>query len=273
MTKAFEVMTRFLATCAPEAPVSEVASTMRDRDIGTVLVVKDGELRGIITDRDLAVRAVAENDSFGKEPISRYMTEQVHTGHADWSLEHVSDYMAKHQIRRLPIVEEGQLTGIVSLGDVARNGVKKQKVADSLREISEPTTAGKILARAGAGRMLASVLLAASAAATFAILSANHAVPFRRKKPAVRELYDTAQRFRRTKPPVKALYEKAQQLRHMKPPAKVLYEKAQQRLSGARKQLSKNGSPEPVREMRKVGERLGARLGSKLDDLFAQLSM
>ncbi len=62
MLKAYEVMTHPLATCAPEASVTDVAATMRDRDIGDVLIVEDGKLHGIVTDRDLALQALTGQD-------------------------------------------------------------------------------------------------------------------------------------------------------------------------------------------------------------------
>lgn len=236
MTKALEVMTRSLATCTPETAVGEVALTMRDRDIGTVLVIKDGDLKGIVTDRDLVVRALAERDEMARAPVSRYMSEQVHTGEADWSLEKVSEYMAKHQIRRLPIMENGQVTGIVSLGDVARYGAKKQKVAETLREVSEPAPQ-HMLERVASPRALAGLAVAASAATAVALLMANGAIPFRRRKPRVREFYDAAQ----------------------------------ERLHSARERLGVPAARKPMRQVREVSELVGQRLGSTVEDLLAQL--
>jgi len=68
MLKAYEVMTHPLAVCAPDASVTDVAATMRDRDIGDVLIVEDGKLRGIVTDRDLTLQALTGQDDPGKPP-------------------------------------------------------------------------------------------------------------------------------------------------------------------------------------------------------------
>ena len=136
MRKASDVMTRSLTTCAPNTPVSEVAAMMRDRDIGDVLVVDHGQLRGIVTDRDLAVQALTGSESPQQSPVRKYMSKSVVTGHPDWRLDKVAGVMARHQIRRLPIVRDGQVAGIVSLGDVARHSEKKQTVAQSLEAIS-----------------------------------------------------------------------------------------------------------------------------------------
>src|SRR3972149_1955931 len=122
MLKAHEVMTNALATCAPDASVAHVAAIMRDRDIGDVLIVEDGKLRGIVTDRDLTLQALTGQDDPKQTPIRKYMSTKVVTGEPAWDLEQVASVMAKHQIRHLPIVQDGKLVGIVSLGDVARRG-------------------------------------------------------------------------------------------------------------------------------------------------------
>lgn len=192
MTKVFEVMTRSLATCSPDARVTDVASTMRDRNIGTVLVMQDDKLHGIVTDRDLATQALTGKDDPLQAPIHKYMSAPVITGEADWSLERISDVMAKHQIRRLPIVEHGQLTGIVSLGDVALHTGKKQKVGKSLEAISQPGP-DSMLERLGAGRLLTAFALAASATTVFAMLTMNgRGMSSWRKKAVKSELYNTA---------------------------------------------------------------------------------
>jgi CBS domain-containing protein len=138
MSKAYEVMTHALATCAPEANVATVAALMRDRDVGNVLVVEDGRLCGIVTDRDLALQALTGKDDPLQTPISKFMNTKVITGETTWSLERVAKEMARHQVRRIPIVLDGQLVGIVSLGDVSRRENRKGVVTKSLRAVSTP---------------------------------------------------------------------------------------------------------------------------------------
>jgi len=130
-------MTRAVATCPPEASVKQVATMMRDMDIGDVLIVADGKLRGIVTDRDLTIHALTNGAKPDNTPIEKYMTANVVTGKPDWSLEKVADEMGKHQIRRLPIVQEDNLLGIVSLGDVALHSPKQKQIAGSLKNISD----------------------------------------------------------------------------------------------------------------------------------------
>jgi CBS domain-containing protein len=138
MTTAYEIMTRSLASVTPQTSVAQAATLMRDLNIGDVLVLENGNLRGIVTDRDLTIN-VLTNGAKSDAPVERYMSTDVVTGAPDWSLEQVADVMGKHQIRRLPIVQDDNVVGIVSLGDVALHTSKRETVAKSLKNISEVT--------------------------------------------------------------------------------------------------------------------------------------
>jgi CBS domain-containing protein len=98
--------------------------------------VQDGELRGIVTDRDIVVRAIAE----GKEPstttVQEVLSEKVESVEPDDDIEEAADVMAAHQIRRLPVVEDGKLIGMVSLGDISIKH-EKSTVAHALEGVSE----------------------------------------------------------------------------------------------------------------------------------------
>ena len=194
MLKAFEVMTRPLATCAPEAHVTDVAAIMRDRDIGDVLIVEDGKLRGIVTDRDLALQALTGQDDPKQTPIRKYMSTKVVTGEPGWDLEQVTAVMAKHQIRRLPIVQDGKLVGIVSLGDVARYEDQKHIVAKSLQAISEPAGVSSYehLGRGGVLAAVAALAMAAVATTVMAWLTWNHSGQALRKQLLDSDAYHTA---------------------------------------------------------------------------------
>ena len=193
MLKAFEVMSRPLATCAPDTNVTDVAAIMRDRDIGDVLIVEDGKLRGIVTDRDLTLQALTGQDDPRQTPIHKYMSSKVVTGESTWDLTQVSSVMAEHQIRRLPIMQDGKLVGIISLGDVARYEDQTHVVAKSLQAISEPQgvvfSAG--LGRGGAVAAVAALAMAA-VATTLAWLTWNHSGQMLRKQISDSEVYHAA---------------------------------------------------------------------------------
>jgi CBS domain-containing protein len=193
MLKAFEVMTRPLATCAPDANVTAVAAIMRDRDIGDVLIVEEGKLRGIVTDRDLTVRALTGQDDARQTPISQYMSTKIVTGESTWDLALVSSVMAEHQVRRLPILQEGKLVGIISLGDVARYEDQNQVVAKSLQAISEPQGVSFPTGMGRGGVVATGMALGmAAVATTLAWLTWNHSGQALRRQISDSEVYHTA---------------------------------------------------------------------------------
>ncbi len=165
--KARDVMVGGLVTCAPEAPVTEAAKLMRDRDTGDVLITDQGKVLGIVTDRDVAVRLAAAGDDPRQEPVRKYMSKHLVTGHPNWDLDRVAKTMSKHQIRRLPIVENGMLLGIISLGDVALRDKHKDKVGQALQAISVPT--GVRRSQRTRSRMVGSLGLALLAGAVVAL--------------------------------------------------------------------------------------------------------
>lgn len=138
MARARDIMTGSLITCSPDDSVTEAARLMRDRNTGDVLVTDDGKLHGIVTDRDIAVRVTAKGLDPQEVPVRDVMTKHVVTGDPKWDSEKISKTMGKHQIRRLPIVDNGMLVGIVSLGDLALRDKRERDVAKSLKNISEP---------------------------------------------------------------------------------------------------------------------------------------
>ncbi len=188
MLKAYEVMTHALATCSPDASVSHVASMMRDRNIGNVLIVEDGKLQGIVTDRDLALQALTGEVDPTHTPVSRFMNTRIVTGDASWPIKKVSKTMAAHQIRRLPIVENGELVGIISLGDVALHEAGRDSVNKLLTAISTPAS---ITFSAGPGRFGAwiGLLLVALATAMAAWLTWTDSGQTMRKQMAKSDLY------------------------------------------------------------------------------------
>ncbi len=192
MRTANEVMTQSLATCSPEESVAHVASIMRDRDIGNVLIIEDGKLSGIVTDRDLAVNALVDGIDPQHTPIRRFMSTKVITGSPEWNMSKVARIMARHQIRRLPIVQDDQLVGIISLADIARHENRKGVLAKSLRAISRSTEMSRSDGSAQTGAIVGLSLLAL-ASTTVALLTWNRSGRELRKQMADTRFYQSAQ--------------------------------------------------------------------------------
>jgi CBS domain-containing protein len=141
LMKVKEIMTAKPAVCGPDTPLQEVARTMVGRDCGSVPVVgaADGRVAGIITDRDIVVRGVAE----GRNPLtltaSACMTSPVVTIDENASLDDCTDLMESKKIRRLPVLSSsGALVGIVAQADVARCASRKD-AGELVRDVSAPS--------------------------------------------------------------------------------------------------------------------------------------
>lgn len=118
-TTVRDVMTTDIVSCPSSAPVSEAARSMRDRDIGDVLVVDEGKVCGIVTDRDIVVRCLAEGGDAGSARVGDVLTSSLTTVAPDAPIDEAARIMRDNALRRLPVVEDGTAVGIVSLGDLA----------------------------------------------------------------------------------------------------------------------------------------------------------
>ena len=135
--KVSEVMTRNVEVVSPTDTIQSVAQTMAQMDLGAVPVCDGQRLQGMVTDRDITIRAVAQGLS-GSAPVSQVMTGNLEFIMADDDLDRAADKMADSKIRRLPVVNESQqLVGIVSLGDLSREH-KEKIVGRTLEDISTP---------------------------------------------------------------------------------------------------------------------------------------
>ena len=140
--KVTEIMTTDVETCSPEATLQEIAIRMLELDVGSIPVSDDDKLIGIITDRDIVVRGIASQFSLDT-PVSRIISSDMVTGTKDMDVEKAASLMAKHQIRRLPIVENDKVVGIVSLGDIAVKDPSDEDSAIALEDVSEPAEPNK----------------------------------------------------------------------------------------------------------------------------------
>ncbi|MFL5835326.1 MAG: CBS domain-containing protein [Solirubrobacteraceae bacterium] len=113
-----DVMTESVVTATPDTSVREVAETMRERNVGSVVLVENGQPVGFVTDRDLAVSVLAD----GRDPSDRacdHASAPVVTAAPDMDITEAAELMVEHGIRRLPVLEGGELIGIVTLDDLA----------------------------------------------------------------------------------------------------------------------------------------------------------
>ena len=133
-----EAMTRDVKICTPGQTIREVARTMGEIDAGAMPVGENDRLIGMITDRDIAVRAVAQGKG-PDTPVREIMSEHVEYCYDDENLDRVVQGMASVRVRRLPVVNrEKRLVGILSLGDVARMEAQPNVIAEAVAEVSTP---------------------------------------------------------------------------------------------------------------------------------------
>ena len=124
-----DVMTPNPSCVSPEDSIQNAARIMRDMDTGVVPVVENGRPVGIVTDRDIVVRGVAEDGQLNR-PVRDIVTGSVVCASPDMSTREAADLMSEHQVRRLPVVENERLVGIVSIGDLAEARDEKSALAD-----------------------------------------------------------------------------------------------------------------------------------------------
>jgi CBS domain-containing protein len=131
MTKTLrEVMTDNPTTLPSTATIVDAAKTMREKNIGDVIVMNDGEICGIVTDRDIVVRAVAKGGDGAAMKIGDICSKDVTTLEPDTNVGAAIQLMRDKALRRVPVVENGKPVGIVSLGDLAKERDPKSALAD-----------------------------------------------------------------------------------------------------------------------------------------------
>ena len=135
--KVEELMTRDPATLRPESTCTEAAALMKSKDCGSLPVVKDGKLVGIVTDRDIVLRVVAGTKDPTRIAVSEIMTAAPVTIAPATRAEDASKLMSEKQVRRLPVVDDGRLVGILTIGQLARRE-SVNAVGETLKEVSQP---------------------------------------------------------------------------------------------------------------------------------------
>ncbi len=131
------IMTTDLVALEQNASVKKAADLMKKFNIGCVLETQNNELTGIITDRDIVMRLIAEGKDPAQNTLGDFMTQSPVTVSPDLDIHMAANIMAEHQIRRLPVIENNQIVGIVSLGDLAVDAAHEAE--DVLGDMSKPT--------------------------------------------------------------------------------------------------------------------------------------
>jgi CBS domain-containing protein len=113
-----EVMTEEVVTAAPERTVREIAELMRERNVGSVVIVRDDRPIGFVTDRDLALSVIADGRDFG-DHVADHASSPVITAGPGMDIEEAAELMVRHAVRRLVVLDADRLTGIVTLDDLS----------------------------------------------------------------------------------------------------------------------------------------------------------
>jgi CBS domain-containing protein len=141
MKKASKVMTENPVFCLPNDSVIKAAKLMKSENIGSIPVVENEQTReliGIVTDRDLVLKIVAEGLDAASTPIDVVMTHKVVTCLADDDLQKVMDTMSKHRLRRIPIINKNKtILGMISQADVALHYDHPKRTAAMVKDISQ----------------------------------------------------------------------------------------------------------------------------------------
>ncbi|MGE0406610.1 MAG: CBS domain-containing protein [Candidatus Korobacteraceae bacterium] len=139
-----DLMTSHVTSVTPEATLEEIATLMRDEDVGSIPVVEDHQLLGIVTDRDIVIRCIAQGKFPSETSAEEAMTSDIDTIEADADVVKASLLMGNKQIRRLPVMDDGELVGMLSLGDIAvkQHELYKNNAGEALQEISQSTKHG-----------------------------------------------------------------------------------------------------------------------------------
>jgi CBS domain-containing protein len=142
--KVREVMTDQPRCVTPETPVSEAARLMRSEDVGSLPILEGETVTGVVTDRDIVIRAVAEEKDPRGMPVREVASRELITVGQDEDLSEALKLMASYQVRRIPVVDpENRLVGVLAQADVARE-VKDKDSGQMLHDISQAPTGPRV---------------------------------------------------------------------------------------------------------------------------------
>ncbi|NLM21129.1 MAG: CBS domain-containing protein [Peptococcaceae bacterium] len=134
--KVKEIMSTDVVFVDATARVAEIAKVMKQNSIGAVPVVKNGRVVGIITDRDIVLRVLAENKDYHSVPAEQIMSNDPVCIEENYDVDRAAELMSEYQIKRLPVLRNGNLVGIIALGDLAIEQIYMDEAGEALSGIS-----------------------------------------------------------------------------------------------------------------------------------------
>lgn len=138
-----DVMIRDVVSIDSQATLLDVAKKMRDANIGMLPVTEGGAVRGIVTDRDLVIRAMTRDVRPSEVQVNECLSEPPRCAEPDWSVEDAMDEMASQQVGRLPVVDNsGAVIGVVTLSSLALRTAKREETLDTAQEVARRSARG-----------------------------------------------------------------------------------------------------------------------------------
>jgi CBS domain-containing protein len=139
--KVSDVMIRDVVTVDSGTTLLEAAKKMRDANIGMLPVTEGGVVRGVVTDRDLVIRAMANDVRPSEAWVNEYVSEPPRCAEADWPLEDAMEEMARQHVGRLPVVDSGgAVVGVVTLSSLALRSAKREETLETAQEVARRST-------------------------------------------------------------------------------------------------------------------------------------
>lgn len=135
--KVRDVMTNRVDSVTPNTSIVEIARLMKNNDVGSIPVCEDKKVIGIITDRDIVLKVIADGTNIESKSAKDIMNSKVITVTADQDVHEAAHLMSDYQIRRLPVLEQGKIVGILALGDLAIEKIHINEAGDALSDISQ----------------------------------------------------------------------------------------------------------------------------------------
>lgn len=137
--KVEQVMTSQTACLSSSNTIFDAAMAMQKHNVGFMPVCDNDKLVGVITDRDMVTRGIANGKDPNSTSVNEIMTQEIHRVSPETNMSTVEDIMSEHKIRRLPVTQDDKVVGVISIGDIATHGGLHNKAKRSLTDISEPS--------------------------------------------------------------------------------------------------------------------------------------